>query len=99
MKKIMLGILAHAFVSDKHCNIGEYLKSCECLMNHIDDLVVTFDEIKYTLKSESTNRSGRKNYLLIAVVLLAIAFLLLLVAIVIKHFMRHGLKIPCLISY
>ena len=36
---------------------GEHLKNYECLRSHIDDLVVTCDEIKHTLETALENRN------------------------------------------
>ena len=53
----------------------------------LDDLV-SCDEIEDTLESTSINLSNGMNYCLIAVALLAIAFLLTLVAIIVKYCMK-----------
>ena len=83
---------------DKDCEIGQYLKDCECMKSIFDDLVVTCDEIINTPETISISLSGGINYWLIAVVLLAIACLLLLV-VVVKFNIKHGLTIPCSLSY
>ena len=49
----------------------------------------------------NTSHNSKLNgidYWLIDVALLAIAYLLLLMALVVKHYMKHELKIPCLLS-
>ena len=50
-------------------------------------------------KSENTsiNPSNKTNYCLIAVILLTIAYLKLLNVITIKHCMKRGFTIPCLL--
>ena len=70
---------------DKDCEIGKYMKNWKCMKSLVDDLVVTRDKIEDTLKSVLTNHNGAINYWLIAVVLLSIAYLLLLVAIIVKY--------------
>ena len=79
-------------------------------MSLVDDLVVTCDEIEYMVndfgyatpeKSVINPSHNRKlngiDHWLTDVALLAMACLLLLMAIV-KYYMKHELKIPCLLS-
>ena len=79
--------------------IGEYLKDCTHMESLVDDLVVTYDEIVNMPKTTLIKPNRKTNYWFIAVVSLAIAFLLLLVVIVIKSYLKFGLKIWCLLSY
>ena len=67
--------------------------------NLIDNLVVTCDEIEDTSKSVVINPSNGRHYWLIAVALLAITYLLLLVAIVVKFCMKCDVRIPRLFWY
>ena len=62
-----------------------------------DDVVVTCDEIEDTPERASINLSDGINYWLISVVLLSITYLLLLMAIIVKYYMKLGLTIPCII--
>ena len=55
----------------------------------VDDLVVTCDEIEDTSKGVAINFRNRINYWLIAVGLLAITYLLLLMVMTVKYFMKH----------
>lgn len=55
------------------------------MKNLVGDLVVSCDEIGDTSENASINLSGRISYWLIAFILLAIAYLLLLVVIVVKY--------------
>lgn len=62
----------------------------------VNDLVVSCDEIEDTPKSVVINYSGGINYQLITAVLLAITCLLMMVAIIVKYYMKRGLTIPYL---
>ena len=84
---------------EKGYEIGEYLKDCTRMKSLVDDLVVTFDEIVNMPKTTLIKPNRKTNYWFIAVVSLAIAFLLLLVVIVVKSYLKLGLKIWCLLSY
>ena len=66
-----------------------------------DNLVVTWDcdETEHIPESASINSSNGTDYLLISVILLAIACLLLLVIMVVKYYMERGLAISCSLSY
>ena len=46
---------------DKDCDIGEYLKYCECMKSLHDDLVVTCNEIEDTPKTTPINDSDEIN--------------------------------------
>ena len=50
---------------DKDCEIGEYLKDCECMDSLVDDIVVTCDEIEVTPGSATINPSNGINYWLL----------------------------------
>ena len=65
----------------------------------VDDVVVTRDEFLDKIETTSVNPDDKINYWLIAVVLLTIAYLLLLVIIVVRHYIKQGLLIPCSLSY
>ena len=63
-----------------------------------DDLVVTCDEILDTPDTTSINSNDKTNYWLIASVLLAVTWLLLLLAvIVVKYHVKDELTILCLL--
>ena len=63
-----------------------------------DDLVVTYDEILDTPDTTSINSNDKTNYWLIASVLLAVTWLLLLLAvIVVKYHVKDELTILCLL--
>ena len=63
------------------------------------DPVVTCDEIMDTTETASIDSNHNPNCWVIAVVHLAITCLLLLLVITVKYYMKHGLAVPCLISY
>ena len=65
----------------------------------VEDLVVTCGEIEYTPVSPVINSCDRTNYWVIDIVKLAITFLLLLLVIVVKYYIKIELTIPCLLSY
>ena len=73
--------------------------SVTCMKSLVDDLVVACDKIEDTPESTVINPSNRINYWLIVVVLLPITYLALLVVMIVKYFMKHGLIIPCLLPY
>ena len=63
-----------------------------------DDLVVTCDEILDTPDTTSINSNDKTNYWLIASALLAVTWLLLLLAvIVVKYHVKDELTILCLL--
>ena len=64
-----------------------------------NDLINTCDEIVDTPNNIAINLNNGINYWLFTVVLLAIVCLLLLLAIVVKHYMKGGLAILWLLSY
>ena len=64
-----------------------------------NDVAVTRDEIVDTPETTSIHPKNKANYWLIAVILLEIACLLLLVVIIVKFCMKHGLTIPCFLFY
>lgn len=80
-------------------------KDCECSKDFepmkvlVDDLVATCNEIKDTAESPSTHPSNRISYWLFTVALSSIAHLLLLVAIIVKYYMKQELTLPFLLSY
>ena len=83
---------------DRKCNSKQnwnstYTKSL------IDDLVVLCDEILDTPNIVSVNSTKKTNHLLLGVALLATLCLKLLVVITVKYYIKHGLAIPCLLSY
>ena len=47
---------------DKDCEIGEYLKDCECMKSLVDDAVVTCDEAKDIPRSVVILPSDGINY-------------------------------------
>ena len=79
------------------CEIGEHLKDCKRIKILVvdDDDVVTCDEREHTPESVVINPGNGTNHWLVAIVLLAITCLLLLVAIVVKCYMKRELNIPC----
>ena len=80
--------------------MGEYFKDRACIKSLADDLVVTCDEILDTPDTTSINSNDKTNYWLIASVLLAVTWLLLLLAvIVVKYHVKDELTILCLLSY
>ena len=81
---------------DKDC---EYLKDCEPMKVLVDDVVPTSDEIKDTAESPSIHPGNRINYWLFTVALSSIAHLLLLMAIIVKYYMKQELTHPFLLSY
>ena len=83
------------YISECHkdCEIGKYLKDCECMKSLVDDPIVTCDEIVDTPESATVNPSNGINYWIIDFVLSAIAYLLLLMIIVVKYYMKNGLRI------
>ena len=83
---------------DQDFETGEFWKNCEFMKIHVGDLIVTCDEIKETPESAPTNSRNRIVYWLIPAILLEIACLLLLVIIVVKYHIKHGLKIPRFLS-
>ena len=85
VKATMPRILVHMLESMTKIEIGKYQKDCECMKNLVGDRVVSCDEIEDTSENASINLSGRISYWLIAFILLAIAYLLLLVVIVAKY--------------
>ena len=46
MKRIAWNTSTCAWKCDKDCDMGKYLKNCECMQSLVDDLVVTCDEIE-----------------------------------------------------
>ena len=90
-----------ACMCDKACVIGEYLKDCECMKSLTDDLVFneTPDTPEDTPEGVPINPISEITYWLIAVSLLATECLLLLVAIVVKYYIKCGLIRPCLLTY
>ena len=69
------------------------MEDCECMKSIVDDPIVPCDEIVDTPESGSVNPSNGINYWIIAFVLSAIAYLLLLMIIVVKYYMKNGLRI------
>ena len=65
----------------------------------VDDAVVTCDGIEDTPESGAINPGNGINSWLITVVLLAIAFLLLLVVVIVKYHIKYGLTTPFFLSY
>ena len=65
----------------------------------VDDVAVTCDKIVDMAESAVNNSNNVIRYWPIAIVLLSIAFLLLLVAIVVKYFVKRKLTISCLLLY
>ena len=80
---------------DKGCQIGKYLKDCECMKNLVDDLVVTSDDTAIIPETTLINSSERINYWLIGVV--PISCLISLVVVVFKYYIKHALKMSCLL--
>lgn len=66
------------------------------MKSFIDNLVVARDKIEDTPKNVAISHSGVVNNWLISVVFLSIVYLLLLVAIVVRYYIKHGLAILCL---
>ena len=79
--------------------MGEYFKDSACMKSLADDLVVTCDEILDTPDTTSINSNDKTNYWLIATVLLAVTWLLLLAVIVVKYHVKDELTILCLLSF
>ena len=69
------------------------------MKNLVNDLVTACYKIQDTTETTSINPNKKENYWLIAVAISAIACLLLSVVIIVKYYMKLGLKIPCLFSY
>ena len=65
------------------------------MKNLVNDLVVTRNETIDTPEIGPINHSNGVNYWLIDVILLAIACLLLLMATVVKYYIKRGLTISC----
>ena len=59
----------------------------------VEDLVVTFDEIKVIPGSALISPGKEINYWFVAVNLLAVTYLLSLITMVVKYCMKHKLKI------
>ena len=57
MKSIVWNSSTSACKCDVDCKNGEHLKNYERLRSHIDDLVVTFGEIKHTPETGLENRN------------------------------------------
>ena len=66
------------------------------MKSFIDNLVVALDKIEDTPKNAAINHSGVVNNWIIIVVFLSIAYLLLLVAFLVRYYIKHGFTIPCL---
>ena len=79
----------HRILPDGHaslidCDINKYLKECECMITHVDNLVITCDYTEDSLQSAVINPSYTINYPLIIIVVAIISNsdLLLLLAII-----------------
>ena len=72
--------------------MGEYLKDCTYIKSLADDVA----DMSETM---SINPNDKTNYWLMAVILLASAWLILLVVIIVEYYMKCGLTIPYLLSY
>lgn len=86
---------------DKDCEFVEYWNdSIWMLLSIVLWMHVgSCEEIADTPETTWINPGDGMNYWRIAVVLIVIACLLLLVAIVVKYYIKRGLTIPCLSSY
>ena len=95
--KIMDEILVHALAS--MIKIAKFVKTWNIAnaWSLVDDIAVTCDEILNKTESEVINPSNEIRYWLIVTALLSIAYLLLLVAIVVKYCMKCKMTIPCLL--
>lgn len=65
------------------------------MKSFIDNLVVARDKIEDTPKNAAINHSGVVNNWII-IVFLSIAYLLLLVAFLVRYYIKHGFTILCL---
>ena len=79
VKNIMLGICTCE--CDNDCAIWKYLIDCKCMESLVDDPVVTCDEVIDNSETFWINPNDFTSYWLIAVVLVAMTYLLLLIVI------------------